>query len=127
MYKSGIIGRPVCRFPRLIVPPTYILVKSLFQIKKQHNEIIRKLKSNPHIIWMIRAITGKGGYNLVVFSTFYKIEDHLKWQEKLDQDFPSCIGAIKDAYLSPTMTFSIDPEYVSSCLIKNRLSEKKGR
>jgi predicted transcriptional regulator len=127
LHKAGIIGRPICRFPKLIVPPTYILVKSLFQIKKQHNNIIKNLKSDHHVSWMIKAVTGKGGYNLVVFSTFYKIEDHLKWQEKLDQDFPSCIGAIKDTYLSPAMTFSIDPEYVSSCLIKNKICEIGGK
>lgn len=123
MQKEGIIGRPVCHFPRLIVPPAYILVKSLFEIKKQHIKIFKHLKSDNHISWIIRAITGRGGYNLVVFSTFYKIEDHLKWQEQLDQTFPNCIGAIKDTYLSPAMTFSIDPEYVSTCLIKNRLDD----
>ena len=123
LHKSGIISRPVCRFPRLIVPPEYILVKSLFQLKKQQDEVIKILKSDPHIPWMIKAVTGKGGYNMVVFSTFYKIEDHLEWQEKLDQKFPGCIGAIKDTYLSPAMTFSIDPEYVSTCIIKNRLKQ----
>lgn len=125
LYKKDIIGKPICRFPRLIVPPNYILVKSLFQIKKNHDKLISRLKSDPHITWMINATTGQGGYNLVIFSSFYKIEDHLKWQEQLDQEFPSCIGSIKDTYLSPAMTFSIDPEYVSLCLIKNNLAEIK--
>lgn len=123
LYKEGIIGRPVCRFPRLIVPPEYILVKSLFQIKKQHQTIMKALKGDSHITWMIKAVTGRGGYNLVVFSTFYKIEEHLKWQEQLDQRFPGCIGATKNTYLSPSMTFSIDPEYVSMCIIKKKLEE----
>lgn len=127
LHKGGIVSRPVCRFPRLICPPEYILVKSLLEIKKQHDQILKALRSDLHIPWMIKAVTGRGGYNLVVFSTFYRIEDHLKWQEELDQRFPSCIGAIKDAYLSPTMTFSIAPDYVSSRIIKNRLKQVHGK
>jgi len=127
LHKGGIVSRPVCRFPRRIVPPEYILVKSLFEIKKQYDQILKALKSDPHITWMIKAVTGRGGYNLVVFGTFYQIEDHLKWQEELDQRFPSCIGSIKDTYLSPAMTFSIAPEYVSTCIIKNRLKRVHGK
>jgi len=127
LHKAGIINRPVCRFPRVICPPEYILVKTLFQIKKQYDQILKTLKSDPHITWMIKAVTGRGGYNLVVFSAFYKIEDHLKWQEELDQRFPNCIGAITDTYLSPAMTFSIDPEYVSKCIIKNKLKQVHGK
>ena len=120
---EGIVSRPVCRFPRVIVPPEYILVKSLFQLKKQYNTILKELKNDPHISWIIKGVTGRGGYNLVVFSSFYKIEDHLKWQEELDQRFPSAIGSIKDTYLSPAMTFSIVPEYISTCIIKNKLKQ----
>jgi len=122
LYTGGIIDRPICRFPQLIVPPEYILVKTLFKIKKQHDQILKLMKSDPHITWMIKAVTGRGGYNLVTFSTFYCIENHLKWQEQLDQQFPSCIGSIKNTYLSPSMTFSINPEYVSLCIIKNKLN-----
>ena len=98
-------------------------MKSLFKIKKQQDKILKSFKSDPHVTWIIKAILGRGGYNLVVFSTFYKIEDHLEWQEKLDQQLPSCIGAIKNTYLSPAMTFSIAPEYVSVRIIKNRLKQ----
>lgn len=128
MYNQGLIGRPVCYFPRIIVPPEYILLKSLIQIKNREDDVIKTLKNDPHITWMIKAVTGRGGYNLVLFSTFYKIEDHLEWQEELDKRFPDCIGSVKDTYLSPKMTFSIDPEFVSLCIIQNRLKhleEKK--
>lgn len=127
LIKFGIISRPICRFPRIIVPPEYILVKSLMQIKKQYDIVLKALKSDYHIPWIIKAVTGKGGYNLVVFSTFYKIEDHLEWQEHLDQRFPTCLGSIKNTYLSSSMTFSIDPEYVSTCIIKNRLKQVHGK
>jgi DNA-binding Lrp family transcriptional regulator len=121
LLKEGIINRPVCRFPRLIVPPEYILVKSLLQVKRQQDKVLKQLKNDPHVTWIIKAVLGRGGYNLVIFSAFYKIEDHLEWQEKLDQLFPNCIGASKNTYLSPAMTFSISPEYVSMRIIKNLL------
>ena len=121
LLKKGIIEKPVCRFPGLIVPPEYILVKSLIQIKKESEKILKNLKNDAHVTWMIKGVTGRGGYNLVIFSSFLKIEDHLDWQEKIDQQFPNCIGAIKNTYLSPSMTFSISPEYVSIRVIKKRL------
>ena len=123
LHKEGVIGRPACFFPRLIVPPEYILVESLIQIKKQEDHVIKALKNDPHITWMIKGVTGRGGFNLAIFSTFYKIEDHLEWQEELDQRFPGCIWAFKDTYLSPKMTFSIDPEFVSLCIIQNKLKQ----
>ena len=123
MHEEGVIGRPVCYFPRIIVPPEYILVKSLIQIKNNEEEVIKALKNDPHITWIIKAVTGRGGFNLVTFSSFYKIEDHLEWQEELDQRFPDCIGGLKDTYLSPKMTFSIDPEFVSLCIIQNKLKQ----
>lgn len=123
LYNNGIIGRPVCYFPRVIVPPEYILVKSLIQIKNKEEEVIKTLKNDPHITWMIKAVTGRGGFNLLVLSNFYKIEDHLEWQEELDKRFPNCIGALKDTYLSPKMTFSIDPEFTSLCIIQNKIKQ----
>ena len=98
-------------------------MESLIQIKKREDYVIKALKNDPHITWMIKAVTGRGGFNLVIFSTFYKIEDHLEWQEELDQRFPGCIWAFKDTYLSPKMTFSIDPEFVSLCIIQNKLKQ----
>jgi len=123
LLKEGVIGKPVCFFPKLIVPPEYILVKSLVQVKKSEDEVLEFLKNDNHITWIIRAVTGRGGYNLVIFSTFYKIEDHLEWQESLDERFPGCIGAMKDSYLSSKMTFSIDPEFVSLRFIQNKMKK----
>ena len=77
--------------------------------------------------WIIKGVLGRGGYNLVVFSTFYKMEDHFEWQEQLDQQFLSCISSVKNTYLSPAMTFSIAPEYVSICIINNRLKQVHGK
>ena len=107
----------------MIVPPEYILVKSLIQIKSCESDVLKALKNDPHVTWIVKAVTGRGGFNLVLFSTFYKIEDHLEWQEALDKLFPGCIGSVRETYLSPKMTFSIDPEFVSLCIIKNKLKQ----
>ena len=127
LLKERIISRPVCFFPRVIVPPEYILVESLMQIKNREKDVLKSLKNDSHVTWIIKAVTGRGGFNLALFSAFYKIEDHLEWQEKLDTLFPGCIGAVKDTYLSPKMTFSIDPEFVSLCIIKNKLKQIEER
>ena len=125
LQKERIIGRPVCFFPRLIAPPGYILVKSLMQIKNNEEEVIKKLKNDSHVTWLIKGITGKGGYNIVLFSIFEKIEEHIAWQEEISKKYHNEIGALKNTYLSPKMTFSIDPEFVSIQIIKNKLEEIK--
>ncbi|MFX0113156.1 MAG: hypothetical protein ACFFB3_01275, partial [Candidatus Hodarchaeota archaeon] len=66
-------------------------------------------------------------YNLFLVGTFYKIEDHLEWQERLDQRFPQCIASVKNTYLSPTMTFSIHQQYVSVEAIKSKLRSVRGK
>ena len=56
-------------------------------------------------------------YNFVMFSTFHTIEDHLVWQEAYDTKFANVIKSIKNYYLSPNMTFSINYFYVALKLI----------
>ncbi len=127
LLKERVVEKPVCSFPRLIIPPDYILVLSLLHITRQQEAVLGALKNDSHVSLIIKAVTGSGKYNFVAFSSFYNIEDHLEWQEELDQRFPSCLGAIKNTYLSPAMTFSISPEYVSTCIIKNRLKQIHGK
>ncbi len=125
LVEAKIVSRPVCRFPRLVVPPGYILVMSLVEIKKQKETVLRAMFNDSHIPMMVKASTGR--YNLLLLSTFYKMEDHLEWEEEYDQRFPACFGAIKNTYLSPAMTFSIDQGYVSMMLIKNKLKRMRGK
>lgn len=123
--EEKIVGNPVCRFPKFIVPPDYILVLSLIEIKEQSEAILKIMHNDPHIPLIIKASTGR--YNLLLISNFYKIEEHLEWQEEYDQRFPDSFGAIKNIYLSPAMTFSIDQQYVSLTIIKNRKKRLHGR
>ncbi len=125
LVDGKIVSPPACRFPRLLVPPGYFLVMSLVEIKKQKEAVLKAMFNDPHVTMMIKASTGR--YNLLMLSTFFKIEDHLEWEENYDQRFPSCLGAIKNTYLSPAMTYSIDQGYVSMTLIKNKLKRMHGQ
>jgi predicted transcriptional regulator len=121
LLKENIISPPVCRFPRFVVPPDYTLVMSLVELKKQHEKVEKAWRNDPHIPLVLRASTGR--YTHLVFSGFYWIKDHIAWEEKYNQDCTGCIGAIKNTYLSPSMMFSIDQQFVALEIIKHRLEK----
>ncbi|MHA2272045.1 MAG: hypothetical protein ACXACI_09300 [Candidatus Hodarchaeales archaeon] len=125
LLEEKIVSMPVCFFPRMLAPPEYMIVLTLIKIQKQENILLKALQEDIHIPMIIKAKIGR--YNLFLLSTFYKIEDHLEWQEKIDQRFPECIGSVQNTYLSPTMTFSIIPEYISLELIKSKLRSVRGK
>jgi hypothetical protein len=125
LLAEKIISSPVCRFPRLLVPPEYMMVLSFLEIRTQKEAILKALKKDIHIPMIIMAKVDR--YNLFLVGTFYKIEDHLEWQEQLDQRFPQCIASVKNTYLSPTMTFSIHQQYVSVEAIKSKLRSFRGK
>ncbi|MFX0113730.1 MAG: hypothetical protein ACFFB3_04220 [Candidatus Hodarchaeota archaeon] len=125
LLKERIISSPVCHFPRVFVPPEYIMVLSFIEIRKQRDAILKALQDDNHIPMMIKAKVGY--FNLFLMSTFYKIEDHLEWQEELDQKFPECIGGIKNTYLSPAMTFAITQEHIFLELINSHLRSINGK
>ena len=121
LIENNIISPPVCRFPNLWGPPGYFQVLSLIEIKKEKSQILNSLKQDPHIPFLITANHRK--YNLVMFSVFNKMDEHLLWQENYDQKFPNSFGAIKNTYLSPAMTFPIDQGYISMCYIQNLINQ----
>jgi len=125
LIDAKIILKPTCRFPRFLAPPDYTLVVTLVEIKKHADKITRAWKSDPHISIMLSASTGR--YTHLLFCSFYRIKDHLAWEESYDQRFPGCIGAIKNKYLSPSMMFSIAQQYVSLGIINKRLEKFHGK
>jgi len=125
LLKEKIILKPTCRFPRFVVPPNYTLVISLIEIKKHTDKIEKAWNNDHHIPIILRASTGR--YTHLVFSCFYLTEDHAEWQETYDQRFSGCIGAVKNTYLSPSMTFSIAQQFVSLEIIKRRLEKIHGK
>lgn len=119
LLKENIISPPVCRFPRFVIPPDYTLVMSLVELKKQHKCVETAWQKDSHISLALRASTGR--YTHLLFSSFYWIKDHIAWEEKYNQEYSGCIGAIKNTYLSPSMMFSIDQQFVALEIIKHRL------
>lgn len=125
LLQNNLINPPSCYFPRKWSPPDFILVFSLIEIKKYKNRLFNYLLNDNHIPLAIK--TQANNYNLVTFGNFYKIEDHLTWMEDIDQRFPDTIGAIKNLYLSPKMTFSISLNYVALTYIDKLLNELYGK
>jgi len=123
--SEKIVLPPVCNFPKFLVPPDYMLVLSLKEIKKNANSVLRTWNNDLHVPLILRASVGR--YTHLLFSNFYRVRDHLKWEEEYDQRFPDCIGAVQNKYLSPSMMFSIDQQFVSLELIKHKLNLIRGK
>jgi predicted transcriptional regulator len=121
LLQEEIISNPVSRFPRMWAPPEYFIVLSLIELKKQKNRISKALMKDSHVSLMVLNSAGK--YNLLTISSFYRLRDHLTWEEKLDQRFSGSIGAVKNLYLSPSMTFSIHQQYVPLAYLEKRLEK----
>jgi len=118
LLRENIITKPACRFPKFFVPPNQILVYCLVEIKKSKDKIINAIKSDPCIPLALE--TSMGRYNMLLFKVFFSVEDHFKWEERYDNRFPDCIGAMKKIVLSPQMTASIDQQKVSLNIIQQR-------
>ena len=119
LLQKKIISKPVSRFPLVFVPPNYMLIFSLFEIKRRCKEVEGFIRRDPRVPLLIKANVER--YNYFVTSVFRTVEDHLKWQERYTQNFSACIEAIKNTYLSPAMSFSIKQNFVSLELLKRKM------
>ncbi|TFG34050.1 hypothetical protein EU527_05475 [Candidatus Thorarchaeota archaeon] len=125
LMSETIILPPVCRFPRIWTPPEYFLVLSLLEITKNKDRISKILSDDSHVSMLLRANVGR--YNLLAFNSFYRMEDHLAWQEEYDQRFSNSFGAVKNYYLSPEMTFAINQQYTSLAYLNARTESLRGK
>lgn len=125
LLQEGLISNPVSRFPRMWAPPEYFIVLSLIEIRGQKEQIFNALMKDPHITLMVVVSAGK--YNLLVISSFFRLRDHLTWEENYDQRFSGSIGAIRNLYLSPSMTFSIHQQYVPLAYLERKLEKLRGK
>jgi hypothetical protein len=125
LLQENIISDPVSRFPRMWAPPGYFIVLSLIELKKQKDYISKLFCEDPHTSLLVKA--GAGKYNLLAISCFSRLRDHLTWEEEYDQRFSGSIGAVKNLYLSPSMTFSIHQQYVPLEYLKKRLENIRGQ
>jgi DNA-binding Lrp family transcriptional regulator len=121
MQQEKIVLNPLCRFPLFFVPPSLMLVFSMVEVKNSQDRVIKEIMDDPHVSLAYKISRGK--YNLLLFECHESIEDYLKWEEKYEQNFPSCFGSIKSSYLSSKTAISIDQQKVSNGIITEKLKQ----
>jgi hypothetical protein len=120
MLSEKIILKPLCRFPAFFVPPDFILVFSMIEVKKHTEKFLIDIQRDPHVSLAYRI--GQGKFNLLLFEAHRSLEDYLLWEEDYLKRYPDCLGSIKNNYLSPRMAISIDQQKVSLGAIEKRLT-----
>ena len=125
LQEHGVIGKPVCRFPKFFVPPGHILIYALVEVKKSKDRVIRAIRSDPRVPLAIEAEIGR--YNLLLFKVFSNVEEHFEWDEMYEERFPNCFGAMKFIFLSPKMTAAIDQQKVSLGILNKRKDMLHGK
>ena len=118
LVKEGLVGNPLCKFPKLFVPPDFVLVVCMIRINSCKKEIFGDLKKDCNVPIAYEGHTGK--YNLLYFGTFPNVEQHFRWEETIHKKYPDCFGAMKKVYLSPQMTASINQQKVALGVIRHR-------
>ncbi|MGQ9514905.1 MAG: hypothetical protein ACUVTL_07660 [Thermoproteota archaeon] len=125
LKASGLILDPVCRFPSFFVPPNFLLVLSMVEIKTSRERIMRDLAQDPHVTLAYRISEGR--FNTLLFESHLSIEDYLIWEKSYTDRHAGCFGSAKVNYLSPRMTISIDQQKVSLGIIDDKLKELEAK
>jgi len=118
LLQENVVSKPVCRFPKFFVPPNHFLVYYLLEIKKSLNNVVKAIKSDPCIPFALEASLGR--YNILLFQVFSSVDEHLEWEDRYTSRFPDSLGAMKNIYLSPNQTASINQQKISLGVIRKR-------
>jgi len=124
MQNEGIILNPLCRFPHFFVPPNYLLVLALVEVRMSLDNVMQQIKEDPHVTLAYRISEGR--YNLLLFGCYKSVEEYLRWEDLYSQRNPGCFGSIKISFLSPKMTIHIDQQKVSLGIIEEKLKNVSG-
>ena len=124
MQEEGLIHSPLCRFPLFFTPSNLLLVFSMLEVKKPQ-QFLSDIANDPHVSLAYKISEGK--YNVLLFESHLSIEDYLCWERRYEDKYPSCVGSIKNSYLSPRMTISIDQQKVSLGIIEERMRECRAK
>lgn len=119
LQERGIILKPVCRFPHFFVPPNFLLVLSMVEVRGSKERIVNEILKDPHV--SLAYHISEGRYNLLLFEAHKSIDDYLMWEDSYSKKYPGCFGSIKVSFLSPRMTILIDQQKVSLGLISFKL------
>lgn len=125
LIKEKVIAHPVCRYPHFFVPPNYILVYCLMEIKKSWDKVISAIKLDPHVPIALEANVRR--YNLLLFNVFPDVETMFRWERMYEKRFPDSIGAVRKIIVSPEMTASMNQQKVSLHIIKMRKELLRGK
>jgi len=120
MQEEGLIHSPLCRFPLFFTPSNFLLVFSMLEVRKPR-QFLSDIANDPHVSLAYKISEGK--YNVLLFESHLSIEDYLRWEKMYEDKYPGCFGSIKNSYLSPKMTISIDQQKVSLGIIEERLRQ----
>ena len=120
--QKGMILNALCRFKHFFVPPNFLLILSMMEVKEAKKKILQDISQDPHI--SLGYHISEGRYNLLLFECHKSIEDYLIWEDTYNDKYPGCLGSIKMNILSPKMTILIDQQKVSLGLINAKLKSK---
>jgi hypothetical protein len=120
MEEEGLIHRPLCRFPLFFTPSNYLLVFSMLEVREPR-KFLTDISNDPHV--SLAQTISEGRYNVLLFETHIDIESYLRWESSYESKHPGCLGSIKNTYLSPKMTISIDQQKVSLGIIREKLEQ----
>ncbi|MCX8188262.1 MAG: HTH domain-containing protein [Nitrososphaeria archaeon] len=123
LKETGIILKPLCRFPNFFVPPNYLLFLSLVEVRSNKDRIVEDILKDDHISLAYHISNGR--YNLLLFQNHKDIEDYLTWEDMYTEKYPESLGSIKITLLSPKMTILIDQQKVSLGIIRSKIEEIK--
>ncbi len=121
MQEQQLILPPLCRFPLFFVPTSLLLVFSMLEVKNFKDKFMQDILVDPHVSLAYKISRGK--YNFLLFECHESIEGYLQWEEMYERKYSSCFGSIKNNYLSPNMTLSIDQQKVSLGIIQEKLRQ----
>jgi len=121
LQERGVILKPLCRFPNFFVPPNFLLMLSMIEVRGYKSKIIEEVLADNHISLAYHISNGR--YNLLLFQNHKDIEDYLTWEDSYTSKYPECFGSIKLTILSPKMTILIDQQKVSLGIIRSKIEQ----
>lgn len=125
LQERGIILKPMCRFPHFFVPPNFLLILSMVEVKRSREKILQDILQDPHI--SLAYHISEGRYNLLLFECHKGFDDYLRWEDMYNNKYPGCFGSIRITVLSPRITILIDQQKVSLGLITSKLKRLQNR
>ena len=123
MLEEEIIYSPLCRFPLFFAPSNLLLVFSMLEVRGPRR-FLSDIMKDPHV--SLAYSISEGRFNVLLFEAHRDLETYLRWESGYEAKYRGCFGAIKNTYLSPRMTISIDQQKVSLGIIREKM-EQQGR